>query len=118
MGFLAFCPSWTVFGESPGIKISSRETWTTVFGDSTITRRFDVAAKDKFNGTFRWSYSANGRTIDAGEQELRIAGGGSVTADISLRIPAVNEGASFPTQLTISVLEEGQRTQLFRQRSR
>ena len=104
--------SQAIVDQGNEIRITSREKWSTVFGDSKVTLRFDVTSQEPFDGVFRWSFSANGRTIDAGESAVDAAAGHPAKAEVPLRIPTVKDGVIFETQLSVSVTARGQREEI------
>jgi len=101
--------SRAIADEGAGVRVAPREKWSTVFGDSKVTLRFNITAQEPFDGVFRWSFSASGRTIEAGESAVRIAAGRPAEVEVPLRIPTVNDGVIFETQLSVSVTARGQR---------
>ncbi len=95
-----------------GVRIASVETWSTVFGGDDLTMSVRVtSAQDAdervSDGTLRWAYSANQRTISRGETELQADGNVSATAEFALKLPELRDGVIFATTITTDFVPRG-----------
>ncbi len=103
-----FLVAAAVAGETATIR--PREQWSAVFGETDTTFSFEIAAARDLAGRVAWSLSAQGRTISRGEREVQAAVGQIVRVDVPVRIPPVRDGIVFPTQLTLAVVADGERS--------
>ena len=83
------------------IRLFPVEDCRTAFANDDFKIRMRVTSTDEAEnvrrGILRWSYSANQRTIDRGEVEVRPDGAAGATAEFVLKTPPVRDGVTFTT---------------------
>ena len=98
-------PGFTAMADET-VRIEPRENWSAVFGGAEQKLTFDITSDKPLNGRMTWAHSAGQRTISRGEMPVK---GKSDTVSVKLRIPPVKEGVVLDTQLTLGVIQDGDR---------
>ena len=98
-------PEFTAIADET-VRIERRENWSAVFSGTEQKFTFDITSDESLNGRMTWTHSAGQRTMSRGEVPVK---GKSDTVSVKLRIPPVKEGVVLDTQLTLAVIQDGDR---------
>ncbi len=89
------------------VRLAPAERWSTVFAGDDVRIRMTIRADRPPEGTLRWSHTANQRTLNRGEVEVRRGGDGLAEADFVLRSPPLREGVIFATTVSTQFVPRG-----------
>lgn len=83
------------------------EDVSTAFAGDELTITFRVKSNRPVEGTLLWSYTAQQRTLNRGEADVRQSDNGP-TASFDLRLPEVRDGVIYQTQVTAEFVPRGE----------
>ena len=75
------------------------EDVSTAFAGDTVTIAFRVKSEQPIDGTLLWSHSAQQRTLNRGEADVRQSDDGP-TASFDLQLPVIRDGVTYQTLVT------------------
>ena len=89
------------------IQLVPVEDVSTAFAGDTVTIVFRVKSEQPVEGTLQWSQSAQQRTLNRGEADVRQSNDGP-TASFDLQLPEIRDGVIYPTQVTTEFIPRGE----------
>lgn len=89
------------------VQLVPSEDVSTAFAGDEVTVTFRVRSERPAEGTLLWSHTAQQRTLNRGEADVRQSDDGP-TASFNLRLPEVRNGIIFQTQITAEFVPSGE----------
>ncbi len=89
------------------IQLVPVEDYTTAFAGDEITIGFRINADQPVAGRLLWSQSAQKRTLDRGEVDVRRMDDGQSQASFDLQLPEVRDGIIYQTHITAAFVPRG-----------
>ncbi len=89
------------------IRLVPVEDVSTAFSGDTVTIAIRVKSEQPVEGTLQWSHSAQQRTLNRGEADVRQSDDGP-TASFDLQLPEVRDDVIYQTQVTAEFVPRGE----------